>query len=685
MTDLNPLFSEDFRIPFDRIRPEHIEPGVREVLRLGQLRVEALAGDDASARTWTNTIAELDEIGRWVSERIGPVAHLLGVNDTGALRDAYNAVLPEVSGFWTRLPLNSALWEKIKSYAATEEARQLSGIRRRHLDKTLLEFRRAGADLLVDGKARLEEITLELAQVQQRFSEHVLDATAAWELHVTEADRFVGVPESFLARLRTAAEERGLAGWLLTLDYPSVEPILKYASGRELRQTVHHAYATRCREGEFDNRELIVRILQLRHEIAQLLGHTHFADYRLEDHMVKTGQRAVTFQQDMADLTRTYWDRDVSALRADARELGLGDLKPWDVTFVQESLRRKNYDIDDEALRPYFALDQVMEGLFGIVQRVFGLSVASKDIAEVWHSDVRYYEIRDSDATLLGGFYTDWFPRKEKRQGAWMNDLRTGGPLPDGGFDPHLGVICGNFTPPQGDTPALLTHREVETIFHEFGHLLHHCTSRVPVRARSGLNVPWDWVELPSQLMENWTWEREALDLFASHHITGSSLPEDLFRRMSAARRFMGGWRQMRQLSFGMVDLALHLEYAGSADTTADGAMTFARQRFLEFSPDPMFADLHMLTSFTHLFSGGYAAAYYSYLWSEVLAADVFTRFRDEGIFNPRTGQAYIDTILSRGDSEDPEQLFREFMGRDPEPRALLERNLGPAPEPAAA
>ena len=685
MTDPNPLLSEDFRIPFDRIRPEHVEPGVREVLRLGQLRVEALASDEASARTWTNTIDELDEIAHWVNERIEPVGHLLGVNETSAMRDAYNAILPEISGFWTRLPLNSALWEKIRAYEATEEARQLDGIRRRHLDKTLLEFRRAGADLPEDGKTRLEEFKLELAQVERKFGEHVLDATAAWELHVTEASRLTGVPESHIARFRAAADQRGLSGWLLTLDHPSVEPILKYADDRELRRTVHHAYVTRCRDGEFDNRGLVVRILQLRHEIAKLLGYAHFADYRLEDHMVKAGQRALTFQQDMADRTRSYWDRDVNALRANARELGLDDLKPWDSTFVAESLRRKNYDFDDEALRPYFALDQVMEGLFGIVQRVFGLSVEPKAIAEVWHPDVRYYEIRDSDSTVLGGFYTDWFPRKEKRQGAWMNDLRTGGPLPDGGFDPHLGVICGNFTPPQGDTPALLTHREVETIFHEFGHLLHHCTSRVPVRARSGLNVAWDWVELPSQLMENWTWEREALDLFAYHHRTGSPLPEDLFRRLISARRFMGGWQQMRQLSFGTVDLALHLEYAGRDDATPDGAMDFARQRFLEFNPDPLFAELHGLASFTHVFGGGYAAAYYSYLWSEVLDADAFTRFRDEGIFNPRTGQAYIDTILSRGDSDDPEQLFREFMGRDPEPGALLERNLGPAPEPTAA
>jgi oligopeptidase A len=266
-----------------------------------------------------------------------------------------------------------------------------------------------------------------------------------------------------------------------------------------------------------------------------------------------------------------------------------------------------------------------------------------------------------------------------------MNDLRTGGPLPDGAFDPHLGVICGNFAPPQRDEPALLTHREVETVFHEFGHLLHHCTSRVPIRARSGLNVPWDWVELPSQFMENWCWERAALDLFAAHWQTGAPLPEDLFERMIAARRYMGGWQQMRQLSFGTVDLALHVDYARRPDKSADGVMDFARERFGEFSPDPAFAELHVLTSFTHLFSGGYAAGYYSYLWSEVLDADAFTRFRAEGIFNRETGRAYLESILSRGDSDEPERLFREFMGRDPDPAALLERNLGPAPEPAAA
>jgi oligopeptidase A len=290
---------------------------------------------------------------------------------------------------------------------------------------------------------------------------------------------------------------------------------------------------------------------------------------------------------------------------------------------------------------------------------------------------------------MVGAFYSDWFPRAEKRQGAWMNHFITGGPRA-GGFAPHLGVICGNFTPPEEGQPALLTHREVETTFHEFGHLLHHCTSRVEIPSRAGINVAWDWVELPSQLMENWTWEREALDLFAAHHETGEKLPADLYERMVAARRFMGGWAQMRQLSLGTVDLSLHSELAprlreearGSAASEVDArqgdeVMRFAEERFTPFSPSPRFAELHMLTSFSHLFAGGYAAAYYSYLWSEVLDADVFTRFQSEGIFNRETGRSYVETILSRGDSADPDELFVEFMGRAPDPSALLERNLG--------
>ena len=683
MRPSNPLLSEDLRIPFDRIRPEHVRSGVREVLRRGQEQLNELA-HDPTAPTWANTMEPLDAITRWVEERTKPVSHLLAVNETGELRDANNAVLPEISAFWTRLPLDATLWSRVKDFGRSQEAQGLTGLRRRHLDKTLIEFRRAGADLGDEDKGKLEAMKVELAQVERRFSEHVLDATAAWELQISDGRRLDGVPRSHRERFHSAAAAKGRDGWLLTLDHPAVEPILKYAHDRELRHEVYRAYVTRCREGDFDNRGSIVRTLELRQRIAEVLGYSDFADCRLEDHMVKGGAQATAFEEEMRELTRPYWERDVAQLRAHARELGLDELRPWDTGYVRESLRRKDYHIDDEALRPYFPLEGVMEGLFDIVQRVFGLAVGPQPCTEVWHPDVRYYEIRDEEGTLLGGFYTDWYPRRKKRQGAWMNDLRIGGPLPNGNFEPHLGVICGNFTPPQKGEPSLLTHREVETIFHEFGHLLHHCTSRVPVRARAGLNVAWDWVELPSQIMENWTWEREALGLFARHHKTGETLPDELFRCMVAARRFMGGWQQMRQLSLGTADLSLHRDYAKRPDKSPAGVMEYGRELFVDFSPDETFADFHILTSFTHLFSGGYAAGYYSYLWSEVLDADAFTRFREEGIFNSRTGHEYVRSILSRGDSDEPEHLFREFMGRDPNPAALLERNLGPAPEHTA-
>lgn len=687
----NPLLSGDFRIPFHRIRAEHIEPGIMQALQEAQIEVDTLTAD-SSPPTWENTIGHLEEIGSRLSEQIAPSSHLVSVSETPELREAYNSVLPEISAFWSRLPLNGSLWERVKAYAESEEAIQLIGVRKRHVEKTVQDFIRAGADLDKDGKKELMKLKIELAQLEQKFSENVLDATAEYELIVTDEARLSGVPEAMRKRAEAKAQKKGIAGWLLTLDYPSVEPIRKYCDDRELRREIHTAFVTRCRDGKFDNRPLLARILRLRDRIAELLGYNRFPDYVLEDRMAKTAEHAMAFERDLVERTRPFWARDASELRTAAEKLDIDDLEPWDSAYVAEKLRKERYDIDDETLRPYFALPQVLEGMFEIVHMTFGFKVAERDIGEVWHPDVRYYEIFDELGEKVGAFYTDWYPRKEKRQGAWMNHFITGGSR-SGGFAPHLGVICGNFTPPDGDHAALLTHREVETIFHEFGHLLHHCTSRVEIPSRAGINVAWDWVELPSQLMENWTWEREALYLFARHHKSGEALPESLYERMVAARRFMGGWSQMRQLALGIVDLELHEELApqlrlGSARYSeeeldlaqGDIVMEFGREHFEPFVVGPHFAELHILPVFTHLFSGGYAAAYYSYLWSEVLEADIFTRFRQEGIFNRATGRSYVDSILSRGDSDEPGALFKEFMGRDPDPTALLDRNLGSEP-----
>jgi oligopeptidase A len=662
-----------------------------QALQEAQIEVDTLTAD-SSPPTWENTIGHLEEIGSRLSEQIAPSSHLVSVSETPELREAYNSVLPEISAFWSRLPLNGSLWERVKAYAESEEAIQLIGVRKRHVEKTVRDFIRAGADLDKDGKKELMKLKIELAQLEQKFSENVLDATAEYELIVTDEARLSGVPEAMRKRAEAKAQKKGIAGWLLTLDYPSVEPIRKYCDDRELRREIHTAFVTRCRDGKFDNRPLLARILRLRDRIAELLGYNRFPDYVLEDRMAKTAEHAMAFERDLVERTRPFWARDASELRTAAEKLDIDDLEPWDSAYVAEKLRKERYDIDDETLRPYFALPQVLEGMFEIVYMTFGFEVAERDIEEVWHPDVRYYEIFDELGEKVGAFYTDWYPRKEKRQGAWMNHFITGGSR-SGGFAPHLGVICGNFTPPDGDHAALLTHREVETIFHEFGHLLHHCTSRVEIPSRAGINVAWDWVELPSQLMENWTWEREALYLFARHHKSGEALPESLYERMVAARRFMGGWSQMRQLALGIVDLELHEELApqlrlGSARYSeeeldlaqGDIVMEFGREHFEPFVVGPHFAELHILPVFTHLFSGGYAAAYYSYLWSEVLEADIFTRFRQEGIFNRATGQSYVDSILSRGDSDEPGALFKEFMGRDPDPTALLDRNLGSKP-----
>jgi oligopeptidase A len=685
----NPFLRRDFRIPFKEIRPAHVGPGVVEVLSSALAEVDALARDPGP-RSWDNTLGWLDRITQDVSEALSPLHHLLAVAETPELREAYNVVLPEITRFWSRLPLNPGLWAQVKAFAYTPEARGLDGLRARHLQKTLRDFRRAGADLPSDQKARVEEIRVELARLQRKFSENVLDATAAWELLVTERERLEGIPEGPLSRFRAAAEERGLDGWLLTLDHPSYEPVMKYGARRSLRKEIFGAHVGRCRGDAFDNVPLIPQILALRQELAAILGHRDFADYRLEEAMVKSGARAAAFEEDLVARSRPYWERDLGQLRDHARILGLEELEPWDVAFVAECLRRERFHVDDELLRPYFPLERVLDGLFDLSRLVFGLTVSEAENPQVWHPDVRFYDLRDGDGTWLGSFYTDWFPRKEKRQGAWMRDLKSGGPGEDGAFQPHLGFMAGNFSPPEGDRPSLLTHREVQTVFHEFGHLLHHLTSRVPIPGRGGLNVAWDWVELPSQIMENWTWEEEALPLLSGHFETGEPLPSQLLERMLAARRFQGGWQQMRQLSFGTLDLALHRELApglapsappGPGDPGA-GVLDFAEVRLLPFSADPSFARAHILTTFTHLFSGGYAAGYYSYLWSEVLEADAFTRFLREGILSRETGRAYLEAILSRGDSAEPEDLFREFMGRDPDLSALFLRNLGPLDPP---
>ncbi len=678
----NPLLSISFSIPFDEVRPEHVEPGVRQLVAQANERVETIAADSAP-RTFANTMIALEKATENLNHAISVVRHLEAVATSPELRAAWNAVEPETSAFYSKIPLSEGLWKQLQAYAATDEAKSLSGAKLRFLTKTLDSFRRCGAELDAAGKRRLAEIDVELSKWTTKFSENVLDSTNSWELIIADKASLGGLPPSALAAARQSAESKGQAGWRFTLQAPSFTPAITYLDDAGVREKLYRANIARATEAERDNRPIIVRILELRREKATLLGFSDFADFVVHDRMAHTGARAMSFLEDLKARTDPAFARENTALE----EFAGRELNPWDISYYAELQRRKLYEFDEEQLRPYFPAQRVVDGMFDIVEKLYGIRVEQRNGVPVWHPDVKYYEVFDHSGSgaggvngapgkadrLLGAFYADWFPRETKRDGAWMDGFISGIETPER-FEPHLGCVCGNLTPPVGDKPALLTHREVETIFHEFGHLLHHVLSCVEVKSLAGTSVAWDFVELPSQIMENWCWEREALDMFARHYRTGEAIPGDLFRKLVGARTYRGANMQMRQLGFGFVDLKLHREY----DPARDGDVCrYARAILQQFNTAPLPEDYCMIAAFTHLFASpvGYGAGYYSYKWAEVLDADAFTRFRAEGIFSREAGGAFRENILSKGDSADPAELYRRFMGRDPDPNALLTRS----------
>jgi oligopeptidase A len=677
----HPFLETALHVRWSTLTPQHVAPDIGEALSRAQAAVESIAQRRPGDLTYENSFLALERATEELNVAWGRVTHLQSVADSPALREAHNLMLPRVSAFYASIPLNPALWTRLKAFAESPAAQQVTGIHRRFLEETLKDFRQAGADLPPEKRARLEAIQSELAQLTQKYSENVLDATNAWQLVVSEGEesRLAGLPAHAKAAARRSAESKGLAGWRFTLHMPSLEPFMTYVKDDDLRRQMWSASAAVGATPPHDNTGLITRIIALRAEKAALLGKPHFADLTLERRMAKSGQRALDFMTDIQRRAAPAFAREtgeLEAFKAQQTSQPAARLAPWELMFWAEKLRSARYDFDEEALRPYFPMDRVVAGLFELVQRVFGLKVIARaNAAEVWHPDVTFYDLHDAAGRHLGSFYADWHPRESKRGGAWMNYLYTGGPGPDGRI-PHLGLICGNMTPPAGaGQPALLTHREVETIFHEFGHLLHHLLGEVEIKSMNGVNVAWDFVELPSQIMENWTWERQSLDLFARHHLTGAPIPDDIFAKMIAAKNFRSATITMRQVAFAKMDLALHMraaEFAGEPDVEPKVRALIADCLIPTQPPSPT-----IVKRFTHIFADpvGYAAGYYSYKWAEVLDADAFTRFKNEGIFNPEVGAAFVQHILSRGNSADPAELFRAFMGRDPDLNALLQRS----------
>ena len=628
----NPLVKIKFRIPFDEIKAEHVEPAIDELLADAQNSLDQIVAS-SKPRTFANTLLALEEVTETLEYAMNIVGHLEGVATYSELREAYNKVQPKVSAFYSGIPLNAGLWLQVKAFAETEEALGLKATQARFLKKEVDGFRRSGADLDDAGKARLTEINVELARRTTKFSENVLDATNAFEYYIEDEAGLAGLPASAVDAARQSAESKGREGWRFTLQAPSLVAVLTYLDDAAVREKLYRAHSTRASSGEFDNSENIAAILELRKEKAQLLGYANFADLVLEERMAKTGEQATAFVRNLKARTQQAFERE----NEDLRKFAGKELDPWDVGYYAEKMRQAQYDFDEEKLRPYFPYEGVLRGMFEITGRLYGIRVEKQSGVAAWDEDVDYYTVYDADDSVMGSFYADYFPRENKRGGAWMDAFITGEPTADG-FTPHLGLNCGNLTPPLGDKPALLTHREVETIFHEFGHLLHHLLSRVEVKSLAGTRVAWDWVELPSQIMENWCWEREALDLFARHYETAEIIPEELFQKMVRAKNFRAANAQMRQLSFGTVDLALHTEY----DAESDGdVMDYARRLLDSFAAVPLPAEHAMIAGFTHLFSSpvGYGAGYYSYKWSEVLDADAFTRFASQGIFDSEVGR----------------------------------------------
>lgn len=681
----HPFLNNDFHIRWSTLKPANIEPDINRAITRARAEVKAITKNrNSSELSYENTFGALEEALEPLQRSWGLVTHLDSVCNTPQLRSAHNKMIPLVSAFFAAIPLNEELWQCLQECADSPAFDHLSSTQQRHVQETLADFIEQGANLPMKQKQRASEIQEQLAKLTQKYSENCLDGMNAWELIINDEATLAGLPESARDAARQSAKEAGHSkgSWRFSLDAPSYTAVMTYADSPALRKDVWLAYAKIGREAPYDNRALVLEILNLRHEFATLMGKDNFADYVTARRMAGSGKAALNFGESIFNRVEALFREEDQALRqyksitegtsSSSKKLPL--LEPWDVAYWAEKQREKNYDFNEESLRPYFAINKVISGLFTITEELFGLKIEVCDTVEVWHPEVKFYDLFDADSSVhLGSFYADWHPRSSKREGAWMNYLQTGERKNDK-HSPHLGLICGNLSPSIGQQPALLTHREVETIFHEFGHLLHHLCGEVEVKSLNGVNVSWDFVELPSQILENWCWERASLDRFARHYKTNELIPQALFDKMRTARNYRKASATARQLAFGKMDLELHINWPNSNKTALDNYIKTALEAYtISYATQTQ----SNVFNFSHLFSSptGYAAGYYSYKWAEVLDADAFTRFQAEGILCADTGRDFRDQILAKGNSAAPATLFKNFMGRAPDPEALLRRD----------
>ena len=657
---------------FSAIEPKDIKPAIEKAIATCKQEIdEVVASKDYS---YANLVLRLEEVDDKLSKMWSPVSHMNSVVSSDELREAHDACLPLLSEYGTWVGQHHGLYQAYEALKASEEYATLDAQRKKVIDNAIRDFTLSGVALPEDKKQRFAQIQAKLSELSSTFSNNVMDATMGWTKHITDEDELAGMPESAKEAAAQAAHQKDLQGWLFTLDIPSYLPVMLYADNRSLREEMYRAYATKASDqgpnaGKWDNTAIIKEILALRTELAQLLGFDSYAERSLATKMAESTEQVETFLRDLAAKSKPQAEHELQEVRAYAEQTHqVTDLQAWDLPYYSEKLKQEKYTISDEMLRPYFPEDKVLSGLFEVVHRLYGLKIIEQPGIDTWHDDVRYFTITDSADALRGSFYLDLYARAKKRGGAWMDECRVRRETANGEIQLPVAYLTCNFNAPIGDKPALFTHDEVVTLFHEFGHGIHHMLTKMSVAGVSGINgVPWDAVELPSQFLENWCWEEEALNFISGHYETGDPLPTDLLDRMLAARDYQSAMQMVRQLEFSLFDFLLHSQDGPSVDVQQ--VLNAVRDEVAVVVPPSFNRFQH---SFGHIFAGGYAAGYYSYKWAEVLSADAYSKFEEDGIFNRETGKSFLENILEMGGSKAPMDLFVAFRGREPQVDALL-------------
>jgi oligopeptidase A len=664
----NPLFQTNALPPFSKFSPEQVEPAIDAALERGRQAVKDIL--HSKERSYDAVIGQRNEAEDALSKAWGMVSHLNAVKNSDELREVYNKCLPKLSDYGTEMGQNRELYEAYKAI----DPHALAQDQTASLKNSLLDFELSGVSLEGEARKRSGEISSRLSELSAKFGENVLDATMAWSKEISDENDLAGLPEDSMGLLAQNAQQREKEGYLITLDIPSYLAVMTYAEDRTLRAELYEAYATKASEmgpngGEFDNSKLMEEMLALKQEQSKLLGFDSAAHKSLARKMAESPERVIDFLKELAQKGHAKAQSDLAELQAFAKEeLGLDTLEAWDMTFVSEKLKVAKYEISQEEVRQYFPLDQVLKGMFEVVRRIFEIEVEADQGIDVWHEDVQFFKV-NRQGQHIASFYLDPFARQHKRGGAWMDECRSREKTAKSLQLPVAYLVC-NFPPPIGEQPSLLTHDDVTTLFHEFGHGLHLMLTEVDDPNVSGINgVAWDAVELPSQMMENWCWSEEALPLISRHHKSGEPLPQSLLKRMLDAKNFQSGMMLLRQIEFSLFDFRLHMEYGQENFRGIQALLDEVRSEVAVVTPPEFNRFQH---SFSHIFAGGYSAGYYSYKWAEVLSSDAFSRFEKEGIFNVETGRRFVDAFLSKGGSKEASELFADFMGRGPSIEALL-------------